>query len=86
MSAVDVAQVVTIVVCGLGLIAIIYVMAGGWKLWGPERGVPFCGHPFEQTWRCDPPLTEWRCPKCHTEFVPHGGKWLPRRYVERITQ
>ena len=45
-----------------------YVFTGGARLWGPRRGEPFCGHPFELTWKIEPRLTWWRCPKCGTPF------------------
>ena len=60
--------------CAVFLVTI-YVLLGGRKLWGPERGVPFCGHPFERTWNTS--LTEWTCPKCWTRFTVQDGRWRP---------
>lgn len=55
--------------------AILYLGAGGRRLWGPRRGEPFCGHPFELTWGMCPRPTVWRCPKCRTSFElrEHAG-------------
>lgn len=62
-----------------GLAVVLYMLLGGRKLWGPERGVPFCGHPFEQTWSMDPRPEEWDCPKCGTIFAVRDGHWRPVR-------
>lgn len=70
---------IVLVLLVLGFIPILYVMAGGKKLWGPHRGTPFCGHPFELTWAMDPTPEEWTCPKCATTFEPRDGKWMPKR-------
>jgi hypothetical protein len=72
---------VIITVCVVGLGVVVYVQLGFPVLWGPYRGVPFCGHPFEQTWLLEPSEQHegWTCPKCGTRFKPVGGKWMPVR-------
>lgn len=52
-----------------------YMMLGGPKLWGPERGVPFSGHPFERAW-ITPRSKEWTCPDCHTTYEAADGRWV----------
>lgn len=47
---------------------LLYMLAGGRRWWGPRRGEPYCGHPFEQTWGMNPRPTRWQCPKCRTPF------------------
>lgn len=80
MQLIDVATWVVIGVTAVTLVAVIYVQAGGPVLWGPFKGVPFCGHPFEQTWVLPPSENrEWRCPKCGTLFHPVAGRWMPKR-------
>ena len=68
-------------VIALGLCAAVYRLSGMPQLWGEYRGVPFCGHPFEQTWGMTPPIKRWTCPKCVTEFVvdEEKGRWVPAR-------
>lgn len=64
-----------------GWLVCLYMLLGGPKLWGPHRGVPFCGHPFEQTWAMSPRPTLWTCPKCHTSFEMDEAtrRWVPQR-------
>jgi hypothetical protein len=63
-------------------IVVMYLMLGLPRLWGPERGVPFCGHPFELTWP-HPEWGSWRCPKCHTLFIKIDEKWVAERVANR---
>lgn len=60
----------------------VYVLAGGPKLWGPERGVPFCEHPFELSGLPGGKrLSRWRCPKCQTVFLREENRWVPERLI-----
>lgn len=63
---------------GLALGATLLVLFGLVpRPWGPLRGTPFCGHPFEQTWGTG--VKEWTCPKCGSDFRvdPKSRKWVP---------
>lgn len=77
----EVAFKLCLVASAIGLIGAVYALIGGTKLWGPERGVPFCGHPFEQTWLMNPKPVVWWCPKCCTPFELHEGDDGVRRWV-----
>lgn len=63
------------------LLVALYVLGGGKKLWGPERGIPFCGHPFEQVDSMLLLPDKWTCPRCGTTFERRGEpeRWVPRR-------
>jgi hypothetical protein len=61
----------------LGCVAMfVYRLADGPQLWGPERGVPFCRHPFDLAQG-----RRWCCPLCSTAFVfdERANRWLPER-------
>lgn len=58
-----------------------YWLAQGPKLWGPERGLPFCRHPFPDVIQG----RRWCCPDCNTVFVrdEQAHRWVPDRLAPR---
>jgi len=69
------------VIVAFVLVGCAYALMGGPALWGEYRGVPMCGHPFEQTWSMHPQPREWYCPKCGYPFRRDDKlhRWVPMR-------
>jgi hypothetical protein len=73
------ADLISLLSMALGVFVLgpmVWILAGIPKLWGPERGMPWCAHPFEQAHSAQ---EWWMCPRCGTEFRVVDGRWQVQR-------